>query len=260
MGSISQLERWVDIANFGIVIALGLSFVCGGASIYMSRRLNKLKDAQSIVERTASDLRIEETKASAARANEETVRLSQDDARLRTDLEEARADARFRQTELAIEQQNLAKAHTSLAEAERKSAESQLALENTLAEVRRSQAPRTLTPAQRVRLIEILKKSPKGEIDITCIMGDGEGNAFATEIDGLLKAAGWTVTGGGVTQAVYSGGNPRGAGILVRNASTAPAYAATLQQAFQEIGLPVPAAEVPDLPEGIVKLVVGNKP
>jgi len=260
MAEIQNLQRWVDFVNIGIVIALALSFLFGGASIYLSRKLNKAKDMQSVKEKQVSDLKIEEARAVAATANEKTAKLSQGNIKLRTDLETATAETRSRQSELAVEQQKLAETQKQLAEAEQKRAEAQLTLEKTLDEVRRRQSPRTLTAEQRSKLIEILKENQKGEIEITCVMGDGEGYAFATEIDGLLKAAGWTIIGGGVSQAVYSGGNPKGAGIIVRSQESAPNYAIILQQAFSEVGYPIAGAIDSSLPEGKVKLLIGNKP
>lgn len=260
MTEIQNLQRWVDIVNIGIVFALALSFLFGGASIYLSRKLNKAKDLQSANEKQASDLKIEEARANAATANEKTVKISQENIKLRTDLETATAQTRSRQSELAVEQQKLAETQKQLAEAEQKRAEAQLTLEKTLEEVRRRQKPRTLSAEQRSKLIEILKANQKGEVEITCVMGDGEGYAFATEIDGLLKTAGWTITGGGVTQAVYNGGNPKGAGIIIHSQETAPPYAAILQQAFNDVGYPIAGALDSSVPEGKIKFIIGNKP
>ncbi len=260
MADIQNLERWVDLANMGVVIALALSFVFGGASIYLSRKLNKAKDAQSATEKQISDVKTEEARASAAKANEKTATLSHENIKLRTDLESATAESRSKQAELTVEQQKLIKAQQQLAEAEQNRADAQLSLEKILEEVRRRQMPRTLSPEQRTRLIEHLKASPKGEIEITCIMGDAEGYAFATELDGLLKAAGWNIIGGGVAQAVYSGGNPKGAGIIIRRMQTAPHYVAILQKAFSDAGYPMSGAENSELQEGKVVLLIGNKP
>jgi len=260
MTEIQNLERWVDISNVGVVIALALSFIFGGASIYHSRKLNKAKDAQSAFEMQTASIKIEEARASAANANNETETLAQQNIKLRTDLESVTAEARSKQTELTVEQQKLAQAQQELAEAEQRRTEAQLVLEKTLQEVRSRQMPRTLTPDQRTQLVKVLRSAPKGEIEISCVLGDGEGHAFATEIDGLLKAAGWTVSEGGVSQAVYSGGNPRGVSIIVRDAATAPAYAIAIQQAFAMIGFSFSGLVYPDYPEGKVKLLVGNKP
>jgi len=259
MSGIQTLEYWVDFANKGVGLALALSFIFGVASIYLSRKLNIVKNAQNASEKQIADVKIEEARANAARANAETERLAQGNLRLRTDLESATAEARAKQSELTVEQQKLAQAQQRLAEAEQKRAEAQLALEKTLEEVRRRQMPRTLSPDQRARLVEILRMGSKGEIEITCVLGDAEGFAFATELDGLLKAAGWTVGGGGVNQAVYTGGNPKGAGIVIRNARAVPPHAIALQQSFGAIGFPMGAAENPELPEGKIVLLIGNK-
>ncbi len=93
MMDIHNLERWVDLANTGVVLALALSFIFGGASIYLSRKLNKAKDAQSAREKQIADVKIEEARASAAKANEETASLSQKNIKLRTDLESATAES-----------------------------------------------------------------------------------------------------------------------------------------------------------------------
>lgn len=45
---------------------------------------------------------------------------------------------------------------------------------------------------------------PKGKkVDLTCILGDGEGYNFATEIKNFLEAEGYKVNG--VNQSVFSG-------------------------------------------------------
>lgn len=243
------LQRWAD---FGIIIALGLSFGFGAANIILGHKLSKAKD-----------VKIEEARADSAKANKETEKLAQENIKLRTDLESATAEARSRQSELTVEQQKLAKAQQKLAEAEQKRAEAQLALEKTLEEVRKRQMPRTLTPEQRTRLLEKLRSVPHGKISIGCVLGDGEGYAFAAELDGLLKAAGWTIADGGINHGVYTGnpkGNPKGTIIVVRDAKTAPKYAVMLQQAFAEVGLPMAGEENPKLPEGEVVLIIGNKP
>ena len=134
MAEIQNLQRWLDIVNIGIVIALALSFLFGGATIYLSRKLNKEKDMQSVKEKQVSDLKIEEARAVAATANENTAKLSHENIKLRTDLETATAETRSRQSELTVEQQKLAETQRQLAEAEQKRAEAQLTLEKTLEE------------------------------------------------------------------------------------------------------------------------------
>jgi hypothetical protein len=78
------------------------------------------------------------------------------------------------------------------------------------------------------------------------------------EIDQVLRAAGWTVTG--ISSELNFGRSPMGFGIMVRNAMTAPPYAIRLQRAFFAIGIPMGGAENHALLEGQVEIVVGRKP
>lgn len=259
LNNISNLERLVDIASFGVVIALALSFIFGGASIYLSKKLSNRKDEIAKHQMQQANIKIEEAREVAAKANKETEQISHNNIILRKDLEAATAESRSKQTELTIEQQNLARAQQHLAEAEQKRAEAQLTLEKTLEEIRTKQMPRTLTPEQRSKLLALLNPLPKGEIEIVSVLGDAEGYALATELDALLKTAQWTITGGGVSQVVYTGGNPIGVGIIVKSALTAPKYAAALQKVFQDISFPLGGLEDPKLPDGKVVLLVGNK-
>ena len=120
--------------------------------------------------------------------------------------------------------------------------------------------PRRLTDTESASLVNALRNaSPKGQVEIVCVLGDGDGFAFASQIDTILKAAGWPTTG--VSQAAFGpGGNPIGFGIMVRAAATAPPYAVALQSAFTAAGLRIAGAEAAGLAEGTVRLVIGNKP
>ena len=121
-------------------------------------------------------------------------------------------------------------------------------------------APRRLANAQRSALVTALKQSSlKGLIDVVCVLGDGDGFAFATQLDEALKAAGWPTTG--VNQAAFGGGaNPVGFGIVVHAEASAPTYAAALQGAFKSAGMDIAGAVNPNIPERTVQLLIGNKP
>jgi len=81
--------------------------------------------------------------------------------------------------------------------------------ERDLLELKKRQEPRQIGRIDGEKLIAALKTAqPKGSIDLTCVLGDGEGATFAEQLDKILKAGEWTTTG--VSQAVYSGGNPVG--------------------------------------------------
>jgi len=163
-------------------------------------------------------------------------------------------------TEVAVQQRRLAETRGRLAQAEQQRAEAQLALEKTLEEVRRRQAPRTLTAEQRSRFVRALKLSGGGRVSIECPLGDGEALAFATELEGLLKAAGWRVGEGGVEQGVGPGDLLKGELIIVGSAKSAPRCAASLQKAFKAIGHPIDGVENPELPDTKIILRIGRKP
>jgi hypothetical protein len=208
-------------------------------------------------------VRIQEAKATASAADERSRSLERDNLVLRSQvatletsaaeanknvagLQKAASDAKAAQqrveTDLAKQQERAAKA------------------ENDLAQLKVAVQPRRLSPLQQQTLISLLSSGPKGEVALTCVMGDGEGYAFAIDVDHVLKAAGWTVEGGGVTQAAFSGGNPVGFGLLVHTAITAPKFATHLQQAFFSLGVPLAGLEVASVAEGKVQIIIGNKP
>ena len=55
ISNVQTLQWWVDKANMGVVVALAASFVFGSASIILSRKLNKQKDSQAIIEKQIFD-------------------------------------------------------------------------------------------------------------------------------------------------------------------------------------------------------------
>jgi hypothetical protein len=118
--------------------------------------------------------------------------------------------------------------------------------------------PRTIPMEQRTRLIDALKRGPKGPVKLACVLGDVEGNAFADQIRKALDASGWPDCD--PSQRVYVGGNPVGFGVVVRDAENPPPHAAVLQQAFESVGITCGGAEDPDVPESVVEVLVGTQP
>ncbi|MDO8680627.1 MAG: hypothetical protein Q7R30_19085 [Acidobacteriota bacterium] len=99
--------------------------------------------------------------------------------------------------------------------------------------------------------------NPKGPVRIKCVLGDPEGNEFATQLGGLLGAGGWTVVD--TEQSVYVGGNPKGWGLAIRSNNAPPAHVATLRSAFAIAGFPLAIIEQPDVRDGEVVMLVGIK-
>src|SRR5207249_10320499 len=98
----------------------------------------------------------------------------------------------------------------------------------------------------------------KGSVLVRCVLGDGEGLAFAKQVADVLRAAGWTV--GDVSQGVYSGTNPVGFGIVIRSKQAPPPGAEVLFKALTRAGLPIGVAEEVGIPADRIAVTVGNKP
>ncbi|MGI8918162.1 MAG: hypothetical protein ACR2H6_06125 [Pyrinomonadaceae bacterium] len=98
MSDIPTLQSIVDWANNGVVIALAVSFIAGGASIFLSKRLGRLKDEQYAHEKQASD---EKVAALELRAQE----LARQNLEMRSvvaNLEKEAADAKRAYLELQL--------------------------------------------------------------------------------------------------------------------------------------------------------------
>lgn len=236
-----------------------------------NRKATQLKDAQAAVIRAKDeqlagdlkdrDLRIAEAGSNAAQANEKARTLEHANLILRNDLNEAAGKVAAIQKDAADAQKDAADAKAAQQRVEvewAKQKERAAIAERALLELQERIKPRRISMEQRTRLVEMLKQGPKGPVDIACVLGDGEGLALAGQIDEVLKTSGWLTSG--VSQGVYAGGNPVGVGILVRDARTAPSYAAVLQRAFGSVAIPLGGAEKADLPEGKVVILVGSKP
>jgi hypothetical protein len=227
------------VVVFCTVLALVFGWLLGGAQDRRSERQSQ-----------AADLRIRQTERATAEANRAS-------AVLRVDLESAKATTRGKQSELAIEQQKLAEAQQKLARAEQDRAQAQMVLERTLQEVRLRQMPRTLTASRRTRLIYLLRSIGPHSIDVECVSGDGEAHAFATELNVLLRTAGWTTTQD-VGQDIMIP-SPSGARLVLDNFSVVPDWAVRLQHALGDAGVRLPILASPGRDQAKVRLIIGHR-
>jgi len=237
-----QLAAKVDFWNSAVVWALSITAIAAIAIVVSQRlafvRAKKLSDVQESITKIKD--------ASAEQAN----------LKLRTDLETETAKVTGLQTDATNAKVAQQRVEIDLAKQQERAAKA----EKDLAQLRQTIQPRHLVSDQESTIIGALSGEPNGPVAILTVLGDGEALDFANEIDRVFKAAGWTVTGGGVSQAVFSGSAPIGFGIVVRNALSAPPYAARIQRAFFSIGIPLGGAENAKLPETTVEIVVGRKP
>lgn len=244
---VAQVQHnWI----FGAYVLILALTVIGTYLVWSSG--NKVQDAIQ----ADANARIGEANSNAASANERAISLEHENLALRTDLNANAGNVALLQKDAADAKAAQQRVELDLGKQREKTARA----EKDLAELKETIRPRHLTKEQQAALIEMLSGEPKGPVSVVCVMGDGEGNAFATQISDVLKAAGWTVLSGGVTQAAYSGGDPMGLGIIVHSAITTPLFAARIQRAFFSIGIPLAGAERLDQIVGAATILVGHKP
>lgn len=263
---------------------MALTVIATVLIVAFNNRLNKAKDESYAREKRASDERIAAANAGAAEAtrkaaeaNEGLAKSAEKIAALTKEAEQAKTERAEADKQIAIAKTDALRAKEGIANAEAVSAKAgaevarlqvvvanaeqkRAEAERALLQVQERIKPRRFSAEQEQRLIAALKASPqKGMIDITCVLGDGEAFAFASQIDGILKAAGWPTSG--VSQGVFTPNNPVGFGLIVHSTDTAPAYAGFLQSAFRQAGIGELSAQVGEsITAGKVQLLVGNKP
>lgn len=204
-------------------------------------------NVQEAIRRDA-DARIQEAKQGITKLENKNLKLSGD---LETEkgkvaglLKDA-ADAKAAQQRVEID---LGKQKESTANAEK-----------ALLELRERIKWRHFPAEQESQLAEALKNAPiKGPVDLMCVLGDSEGFAFATQIDRILRDAGWTTSG--VSHSIFTPPNPIGIEVRVHDAQNPPGHAGFLQKAFTAVGIEASGSEQANLPADRVLLIVGNKP
>jgi hypothetical protein len=211
---------------------------------------------QDLVRRDA-DARIAEASRDAAQANERTKALENANLILRKDLDEAARKVASAQRDAAEAQKAAAEAiarqkkvETELARQQERAARAEI----ELAKLR----PRSLSIQQRGLLLQALKASHKGPVEVFCLISDPDGEQYAAQIKEALLESGWPATG--VTMARLIPGPPPGLSIAVRDRESLPPHARSLLHALATAGLRTNLDEEPDVPAGVVRVIVGHKP
>jgi hypothetical protein len=120
---------------------------------------------------------------------------------------------------------------------------------------------RSIDPATAMKLADYLRQYGSYRVVVTCAPGDVEAYAYATQLVGILKAAGWDASGPEATANVLEG-PAMGIMVLMRD-PTAPDAAKILLDAFNQWDIPhrpgIAADEtIPDA--ATVELFVAKKP
>jgi hypothetical protein len=212
-----------------------------------------------VLVKSDADARIAEASKDAAQANEGTKALENANLILRRDLNEAAGKVASIQKDAADAQKDAAdaKAAQQRVEVEWAKQKARAAIaERALLELQEKFKPRALSAAQRVRLIESLRRVPKGPVEVFQVEGDREAFDFAEQIRDVFRTAGWD----SVVPSTLLGGRVVGICIVVRDAKTAAPYAAAIQRSFVAASIELPGTEDAKLPEATVRIIVGHKP
>lgn len=119
-------------------------------------------------------------------------------------------------------------------------------------ETDRERPHRRLTSAQRLKLIETFRRGSRDSVSVSGSLGDGESYAFAVELEGVFRNAGWPTDG--THQSILI---PPTFGVTVRARSNSPG-ARTVLDALKAEGFTV-MPETDEQAKG-VHVIVGPKP
>ncbi len=180
----------------------------------------------------AAEAQSEEAKKEAARADEGTAKALADTAA-------AKERAGKLEVEAAALRERAARA------------------ESELMKVKGRIKRRTISDAQRARLLQDLKPIPRGPIKIIAVMGDEEAGRFAGQISDILKEAGWDEAQ--VSPGIF-GGNINSFEIRIRDREKVPRFALQIAQAFHSIRFEPIIVVDRSVAEGAIEIVVGMKP
>lgn len=228
MADIQNLGRWVDIANMGVVFALALSFIFGGASIYLSRKLNKAKDAQSAREKQTADVKIEEAREGAAKANKIAAEANEHAKKIELHAEELRKENL--QLGLRLEEEKRARL-----------------------EIERRLAPRFLTSTEE-KLVSNAISPFAGHIISVTKLGEAEAGAYAVQIINILKASKWKVIENFV--GIMS---PPPYNVICEISARPDTAVQTLISAFQKAGVQIDLRQSQTASPETIKILVGLK-
>jgi hypothetical protein len=133
------------------------------------------------------------------------------------------------------------------------------AAQNQVAWLEQAATPRTLTSEPSRNLREALQACVDSTVHVRCatVAGDHEAHECAEAWAAIFRLAGWQTEGPGNTFAFSPFAGVR---ICVHNADTPPSCAGSVQQAFQNIGLPLEGQLDSSLNATMFQILVGNKP
>lgn len=211
--------------------------------------------------------RIEEAKSVAAKADEHAKALEKDNWTLRSQVATLETNAANASKDLAGLQKAAADAKAAQQKVEIDLARQQertATAEKNLLELQERVKLRRLSAEQRKKLIDFLHTPdaaaiPNGPITVSRLFMDETGAPFAGEIKEAFDAAGWP-NGPVGKDTVPNGPMPIGIVVMFHSAESVPKHAGVIQHALIAAGLEPALGENPNIPEGVVEILVGIKP
>jgi hypothetical protein len=126
-----------------------------------------------------------------------------------------------------------------------------------LSAIKERDEPRSLTEAQRLKLIDLLSKEKTYELTLSH-SPDIESQNFADQISTILKSAGWTIDPPGFRIMIR---DATGLFIFVHDLNSPPEGSLILQRALKDaLGISAPASAKAGFAPGSFELHVGPKP
>jgi hypothetical protein len=179
-----------------------------------------------------------------------------------TVIAESGADAKRKAGADAVEAKRKAETDAlqeELNEAKRTAAEAK----RRAAEVEVKQADRKLTDEQRATIIGAIRPYPGQKVILDVALGDSESYRYAKQFEEIFKEANWEISGGGVSQVVYTQPVPSGIFTAISKAlgdvHRAPIGAGTLMKTLIDLGLIKEAFSAPDISGDNLLLRIGPK-
>lgn len=111
-----------------------------------------------------------------------------------------------------------------------------------------------LSTEERRQFAKILRRGPKGLVEIFAVDKNNECVAFAKDLTRVFTGSGWKTDPVGPAD---SGFSARGITMLVRDGGILPPHAAVLQRAFESVNITVSNQSDPTTPDRTVRIVVG---
>lgn len=261
---------------FGVYVVVLILTVLGTVLVWKSG--NKVQDAV----KADADARIVEAKRGAAeadekaakagenasKANERAQKLEGDNLTLRGQVATLETAASQAQKDVANLQKAAsdAKAAQQRVETELERQKERTAIaERNLLELQERVKLRHLTAAQRKNLIDFLNTPAtlavaRGPLRVERLVFDDAAQPFALEIKEAFDAAGWN--SGDVGREMNAAGGAVAIGVVVvfHSAQAIPEHAGVVRGALRAAGLEPTLGENPNVPEGMVEILIGVKP